>query len=230
MTWQEFKRYLFPDDEKDPAFREELDSFSTVGLRVIAVIAVGANVLGYVLWMFWLTPLPASLVVADLLGLAVVAAGLTVSYWRGARRYARLIGLVFLFVVSLIQLGFAVQDPTLPFDPDLFATFLLSALLLMAIASLALKPIHTLALGFVITISYALMTSSPFQAELELEDLYPLFMMTMFTMVSAALTAVVYQRRAAVFHSRRAAEQTNARIDAKPVRQCSFHDREHERG
>lgn len=110
-------RLVLPDEEtRDPAFREEVGRLSVTGLRVIALVGVGANLLSYLLWLVWVSALPAWMLSSDALGLVLVAIGFVLSLWRGFRPYARSVCLILLFVSFSQQILAAVSNNDSPVD------------------------------------------------------------------------------------------------------------------
>ena len=54
MRLRLLRDFLWPRAEEDPVFRAEVERLSVFGLRLVAALTVGANLLAYALFLIWL--------------------------------------------------------------------------------------------------------------------------------------------------------------------------------
>ena len=202
-------RLLIPDEEaRNPAFREEIGRLSITGLRVIALVGVGANLLSYVLWLGWMPELPSWMLSSDALGLLIVTAGFLLTLWRGFRPHARWVCLLLLFAGFSEQILAAVTKSDLPVDMKAFVPIVVSMTLLLAVTALPVKPLQTLALGSALTAVFFWASYGPRRyVSLSFQEAFPVSVLVIVVLMATALTAVVYHQRVAAFRSRRAAEE-----------------------
>ncbi len=202
-------RLLLPNEEsRDPAFREEVGRLSVTGLRVIALVGVGANLLSYLLWLVWLPEVPSWMLSSDALGFILVAAGFALTFWHGFWPHARWVCLVLLFAGFSEQILAAVTKSDFPVDMKAFVPIVISMTLLLAVTALPVKPLQTLALGSGLTAVFFWASYGPRRyVNLSFEEAFPVSVLLIVVLMATALTAVVYHQRVAAFRSRRAAEE-----------------------
>jgi signal transduction histidine kinase len=216
VTLEGLRQVLFPTLEyEDPRFREEIERLSVIGVRAISVVCIGAPVFVYVLGAFFLPSLPtSSVVVSDFFGAMVGLIGLALSFWKGVRRYARLLGFGLGAATALVQtLGMMGNESflrevlqTIP-QAQLPSTF--AIVLLIGVAVLPLKPVHTLSLGVFMLGIFSVATylrhgSDAFQGW----SVHPLIVSVLILVIAVGLTAVLYDVRAAAFLARIRAEES----------------------
>ena len=201
-------RLLLPDEEsRDPAFREEVGKLSVTGLRVIALVGVGANLLSYLLWLVWLPEVPSWMLSSDALGFVFVTAGLALTYWRRFWPHARWVCLLLLFAGFSEQIRAAVTKSDFPVDMKAFVPLVVSMTLLLAVTALPVKPLQTLALGSALTAVFFWASYGPRRyVNLSFQEAFPVSVLLIVVLMATALTAAVYHQRVAAFRSRRAAE------------------------
>jgi signal transduction histidine kinase len=203
-------RSLFlPDAEsRDPALREEVGRLSVTGLRVIALVGVGANVLSYLPWLVWFPELPSWMLSADAVGLVMVAVGFALSFWRGFRPHARWVCLLLLFAGFSEQMLAALRRSDMPADMKALAPVIVSMALLLAVAVLPVKPLQTLALGSALTGVYFWASYGPTRyLNLTFQQAFPVSTLVIFVLMATFLTAIVYRQRVSAFAAKRSAEQ-----------------------
>src|SRR5262245_34468126 len=203
-------RSLFlPDAEsRDPALREEVGRLSVTGLRVIALVGVGANVLSYLPWLVWFPELPSWMLSADAVGLVMVAVGFALSFWRGFRPHARWVCLLLLFAGFSEQMLAALRRSDLPADMKALAPVIVAMALLLAVAALPVKPLQTLALGSALTGVYFWASYGPTRyLNLTFQQAFPVSTLVIFVLMATFLTAIVYRQRVSAFGARRSAEK-----------------------
>ncbi len=203
------QRYLLPNEEThNPAFRSEVGRLSVTGLRVIAAIGVGANLLSYLLWLLWLPELPSWMLSSDAVGILIVAAGLALTFWRGFRPHARWVCLLLLFAGFSDQIVAAVGKNDLPVEMTAFVPILVTMTLLLAVTALPVKPLQTLALGGGLTAVFFWAAYGPRRyLNLSFQEAFPVSVLIIVVLMATALTAVLYQQRVAAFHGKHAAEE-----------------------
>jgi signal transduction histidine kinase len=201
--------FLLPDEEsRDPAFREEVGRLSVTGLRVIALVGVGANLLSYLLWLVWLPELPSWMLSSDAVGVLIVAVGFALTFWRGFRPHARWVCLLILFAAFSEQILAAVGKTDLPVEMTAFVPILVTMTLLLAVTALPVKPLHMLALGGGLTAVFFWAAYGPRRyVNLSFEEAFPVSVLIIVVLMATALTAVVYHERVAAFRAKRTAEK-----------------------
>ncbi|HJS75403.1 MAG TPA: HAMP domain-containing sensor histidine kinase [Vicinamibacteria bacterium] len=200
---------ILPDAEsRDPAFREEVGKLSVTGLRIIALVGVGANVLSYLPWLVWFPELPSWMLSADALGLVMVAVGFGLTFWRGFRPHARWAGLLLLFLGFSEQILAALRRSDLPADLKALAPVIISMALLLAATALPVKPLQTFALGTALTAVFFWASYGPTRyLNLAFEQAFPVSILAIFVLMATVLTAIVYQQRVNAFGAKRTAEK-----------------------
>ena len=214
IRWSDWKRYLLPDaEQRDPALREELTRVAVVGLRAvvfIAVVGIGfmltvttiLSKLGY-LSDVWVWPDLA------LMGIGLVA----VPFWvlPGLRKHARLAvcfmgyGVVLVFIVTAATASYPGAEHMVV--ENIFLV------MLVAIGAIPLRPLHTLALGSSMFVTYvgamALYPETLFTPDVSPLNLASLFLVTL---IFVGLTAVVYHQRASAFQARQQVLRAQAQV------------------
>ena len=147
MSGSAFRELLWPRAEKDPAFHAEIERLSVFGFRLIAVVSIAANVIGYLQWMLWNPTIPEWMAFSDLLAGAIVLVGVALTFWSKAVPYARMIALVILAIVAVEQLSSMMDQNELPIDIVGFVPAIFAITLFLTISALPVKPIHTVTLG-----------------------------------------------------------------------------------
>lgn len=208
MKWQRWIKYLLPEEEQhDPAFRRELDQLAAVGLRVIAVVCVGAPLFG-VISLLWLEGAREFFGFGAALGILIW--GLLIlflSYSSRARPYARSIGIITGYVVFVLQV-WGVRHLT---DLQEMTPAIFSGILLVGIASLPLRPIHNLGLGLSMIASHwalAPIIGPSLEGPASMVTVMGLQM----TLICTGLTAVVYHQRVSSYRARREAQESFAAL------------------
>jgi signal transduction histidine kinase len=214
MTFDAIRGALFPTlEDEEPRFREEIDRLAVIGVRAIAAICIGAPLLMYVFGIIFFPSAPTrALVIADVLGIFAGAAALAVSFWRDLRPYARLVGFFLGATIGLVHtIGLAssaaFQQEVLQTTPEAQIPTTFAMVILIGVAVLPLKPVHTLALGlFMLGLFAAVIYVRQGIAGFQGWALFPLILSTMMLVVSVVLTTVMYQVRASAFLARLRAE------------------------
>jgi signal transduction histidine kinase len=208
------RRLLLPDEEtRDPAFREEVAQLSVTGLRVIALVGVGANLLSYLLCLVWLPEVPLMDALLGRLGISFRGGGLRAHFLARILAHARWVCLVLLFAGFSEQILAAVTKSDFPVDMKAFVPIVVSITLLLAVTALPVKPFQTLALGSALTAVFFWASYGPRRyVGLSFQEAFPVSVLVIVVFMATALTAVVYHQRVAAFRSRRAAEEALAAL------------------
>lgn len=207
--WRERVRgYAFPGDaERDPEFRAEMQRLGRFSLLVLGAVEIGAS-LFMLLARFVVAPETSSLSIR--LRQAIMISGIgaidmAASRIPGVSRWSRGIALAsaLLAVAVLIWSSFVVAaQSTAPND---FIPGEITMVMLFAVTIVPLRPMQTLLLGSGIGVIYMLEALAAERTLLEglgPDDNYMLFIL-MLTLLSTAITAVVYaQRRDGYEHHR----------------------------
>lgn len=211
-----FKRYLLPGEEQsDPAFRKELTRLSTVGLKAILWVCLGApsfmlavtailNRVGYQSRL-WIWP---NLAIIGL-GLAAAPFAFVGSLHSWARGAGSFVG----YSVALIFMVAAVVAPDdLPGAVNA-VPLNITLVMLVGIAALPLRPMQTLVLGLSM-LSTWVAAIALFPEKTFVPDSTPLFLssLVVIILICTGLTAVVYRQRSDAFQARQQILRSQARL------------------
>ncbi len=207
-SWREI---LIPRDERgDPRFRAQLARLSVIGLRLISAVFLQMMVLWFLIVVLKLPEMLEFITHPSCIAaIAMFATMLGLSFWPPAQRYARLLGLVTLYLVAALDLW---GSYGVPFSDDVRGGFLTGSatlILLMGIAVLPARPVQILALGAAMTTTYAgtLATTGGLGDPMGAASL-ALVVIAITVLVGTGLTAVVYHQRVRAYRARLAAEQS----------------------
>jgi len=204
IDWREF---LLPDEEeREPRFRAQIDRLSVFGLRIIAAVcfsgvaffALAAAVVPEGVGLppgGWYLPLTIFMLGALAVGVSTI---------REARPYARWAGCLVGYGVALAQfltLASYVDRPEIAFF--LFSG-IVTGVMLIGLAALPLRPVHSFTLGATIAVTYA--SVLPLVApQLSGGRGASLIYVIQILVLCTALTVIVYRQRVLAFRARRAA-------------------------
>ncbi len=199
MKRADVRAYLFPQAEKDEGFRHELERQSVTGMQVIGWVNIGTAAF-LTLARFVVAPDPATLPMRLFEGSAIVLLG--IAMLLGARSAyaqtrARQLGIAGGFITATVLIWFSLCMCEMAANADDFIPGQVTLVLLVGIAALPLKPLHTFFLGMAMLGSYwsaALLSEYLALRHASLEPTYALFIVTL-TLLGAALTAIVYEQR-----------------------------------
>jgi signal transduction histidine kinase len=216
MTLDSLREALFPTlEDEEPRFREEIDRLAVIGVRAIAGVCIGAPLFVYALGILFLPSLPTpKLVVADFAGLLVGAAGLSLSFWSALRPHARWIGFALGAATALVQtIGMtsaaSFQWEVLKTTPEAQFPTTFAIVILIGVAVLPLRPVHTLALGsFMLALFTIAIHVRHGLAGFHGWSIFPLILSALMLAIALGLTAVLYRVRATAFLARLRAEQS----------------------
>ena len=198
--WREWIRnHLFPNAERDPGFRREIERLNRNGLLIIggAQICVSAFM---VLARFLLTPESATLPLRFRQAASIVALGLlniVASRVGWLSRWARLLALVSAFATAAVLTWSSMVIMSQSTNPNDFIPGQITLVMLLAVTIIPLWPSQTLVLGLAIGIDYfisATIAEKSLLAGLGPDDNYLLFI-TMLTLLCTGITAVLYAQR-----------------------------------
>jgi signal transduction histidine kinase len=207
--WQQLQDYLFPLwAERDAGFRKEIQRLSRRGLRVIGMIQIAIS-LFLLATRYFVSPQSAALPFRFRQGIIVIFLGLVnigLSRVRRLERWSRMIAAIsgLLTVTVVVWASLLILSEST--NPDDFIPGQITMIMLVAVTIVPLQPMHTLWIGMSIGAIYA---GSTAYAERALQEgtgpnfNYMLFII-MLTILSMALTAVVYRQRWANFELREA--------------------------
>lgn len=197
---QSVKGYLFPGAaERDEGFRREIERISVLGLRVIGGVQIAVSVF-MLLARFLVSPESATLPLRFEQGGMIIGLGiidLLASRIPAIGRWARLLAAVSGFLCAAILIWASLLISSRSTNPNDFIPGQITLVLLVAITTLPLRPMHTLTLGLAIGIDYVIAAKL---AERQLmEGLGPdanyLLFIIMLTGLCTGITAVVYNQR-----------------------------------
>ena len=204
MNWKRWTDHFFPrDEEREPAFREELSQLSAIGLRAIGFIGLFAPILIFASAML-LSPSRPPIYVWRTLALTAIGAVAThLSFKASVRPFARLLGALagYMIVITLVVTSIAISREFPDEDHHLPGNITLA--MLICIAALPLKPLQTLALGLSITASNSVVVfMAPWFSDFPGSDPLHVISNLAVTFICTALTAVIYAQRSSAYRSR----------------------------
>jgi signal transduction histidine kinase len=184
--------------ERDEGFRQEILRIGHSGLPVVAGVEIGVTVF-MVAARFVVAPEPATLSLRLLEAafvLAIGAATIVLSRIQATYPYSRAIGWASCSLTALVLNWFWLLRR--PHDEGLdFILVQVTAIMLVAVAAIPLRPMHTLALGVWIGASHMLLVSW-LAPSAGMEPAYPLFV-SVLTVLTTGLTAALYAERRAAY-------------------------------
>lgn len=194
------KRYLLPGSlESDLGFRAEIQRLSHIGLQVVGVVEIAVTAF-MVSANLVLDPEPRltspRLVMAALmvsLGILGLIASQIPALYAKSRMLAFLSGLLTTLIVTWFSFQTAAVEPKM----DDFIPGNMTLILLVTVASVPLRPIQTMLFGGLMMSIYVILSAAA-QEVLQFgagpDALYLVFIL-MLTLLSTALSAVVYDQR-----------------------------------
>jgi len=209
MWRQRLREYALPGAaERDPEFRADIRRLGRMSLLVLGAVEIGAS-LFMLAARFLVSPETSTLTIRLRQAIMISAVGLLdiaasriplVSLWSRAIALASALAVAAILIWSSFVVA---AHSTAPND---FIPGEITMVLLFAVTIVPLRPIQTLLLGSGIGIIYtieALIAEGNLMEGLGPDDNYMLFIL-MLTLLSTAITAVVYvQRRASYENNRR---------------------------
>jgi signal transduction histidine kinase len=206
MTRHSIRELLFPQDEREPDFRRELEGFSLTGLRVASIVGIGGPLLmgliGFAGVSGILTVVPPGRMLAAVF---LASVPLAISCIPAARPHLRLVGIVAGILISLEAIFGTMRTVPDPLQGALLGNAKTTVVLLVAVTAFPLKPLHALTMGLAVTAGLAAALSvagDPGRGAI------PLATLSIVALVSTLLTAVLYRQRAAAYWARRTAEES----------------------
>jgi signal transduction histidine kinase len=205
--WRKLAGYLLPkEEEKDPQFREEMAQLSVIGLRVIAGISIGAPLFLLVSGLTWAPGLHEFFRIEASLGIILLgSAALALSFWPPVARYARLLGSV---VGYLVFFAIVLNESDLV-ESMYLAPANITMIMLVGIASLPIKPLHVVWLGFGMLGTEIVVAPMIYpMPETMIQNRPMLVYAVQILLICVALAAVVYHQRVTAYRARRSAEES----------------------
>jgi signal transduction histidine kinase len=207
MSLDTVRQALFPTVEDDePRFREEIERLALIGVRVIAAVCMGAPLFVYALGAFFLPSLPVpTQVLADFAELLLGAAVLALSFRVDFRPYTRWVGFLLGATTAVVQTIGMTSNPTfvsevLHTTPEAQFAGNFAIIMLIGVAVLPLKPVHTFSLGaFMLALFTIVIYAGQGLAGLQGWSLFPLIGCSLMFVIALGLTAVLYRERATAF-------------------------------
>jgi signal transduction histidine kinase len=207
MSLDTVRQALFPTVEDDePRFREEIERLALIGVRVIAAVCMGAPLFVYALGAFFLPSLPVpSQVLADFAELLLGAAVLALSFRVDFRPFTRWVGFLLGATTAVVQTIGMTSNPTfvsevLHTTPEAQFAGNFAIIMLIGVAVLPLKPVHTFSLGaFMLALFTIVIYAGQGLAGLQGWSLFPLIGCSLMFVIALGFTAVLYRERATAF-------------------------------
>ena len=201
LMWRErIRDYLFPGRaERDEGFRRETERLGMLGLRLIGSVQISVSIF-MLLARFLVSPESATLPLrfrqgALIIGLGLINLGLSRLKWIS--RWARLLALISGLLCAGILIWASLLIASRSTNPNDFIPGQITLVMLIAVTTTPLRPMQTLALGFVIGLDYiisATLAERWLMEGLGPDDNYVVFIV-MLTLLCTGITAVLYDQR-----------------------------------
>ncbi|MGI8742935.1 MAG: sensor histidine kinase [Bryobacteraceae bacterium] len=197
---QAVKGYLFPGAaEREEGFRREIERISVLSLRIIGGVQIAVSVF-MLLARFLVSPESATLPLRFEQGALIIGLGiidLMASGIQSIGRWARPLAAISGFWCAAILMWASLVISSRSTNPNDFIPGQITLVLLVAVTTLPLRPMHTLTLGFAIGLAYliaATIAERQLMEGLGPDGNYVLFIV-MLTLLCTGITAVVYNQR-----------------------------------
>src|SRR5437879_5234046 len=158
--WRERLRdYLLPGAaERDEGFRQEIERLSVLSLQVIGAVQIGVSIF-MLLARFLLSPESATLPLRFRQGALIIGLGivdLVASRLKFIRHWARLLVCISALLCAGILIWASLVISSRSTNPNDFIPGQITLVMLVAVATAPLRPMHTLALGLAIGVDYVI--------------------------------------------------------------------------
>ncbi len=183
------REFLLPGEaEDDQGFRGHLARFSALGLRILGILEVVVPALWLATALVTRSDTGRDRVLQTAVIASVGAATLLASVWEWTHRWARCAAMSSVWIVAMALVASPARD---------YLAGQIALLVLIAVAAVPLRPMHTLLLGLAITVPPVVLGG--------VDPLMPLFFLLV-AIAATALTAVVYSQRSAAYRSQSSAQ------------------------
>lgn len=195
-----FRDYLLPARaEQDEGFRREVERLGVIGLQVVGGVQIGVSLFMLAI-RFLLSPESAALYLRLRQGAAIMVLGI-INILAGRipvlARWSRQIGFVSAMLTTGILIWASMVMSSQSTNPNDFIPGQITMVMLVAVTTVPLRPLHTLALGIAIGGTYVVLARIAEQQLMEglgPDDNYILFIL-MLTLLCTAITALLYAQR-----------------------------------
>jgi signal transduction histidine kinase len=199
--WRErIRDYLFPARaEKVEGFRRELERLGAIGLQVVGAVQICVSLFMLAI-RFVVSPESAALYLRLRQGAAIILLGVVnIAAGRipALARWSRQISFVSALLTTGILIWASLVINSQSTNPNDFIPGQITLVMLVAVTTVPLRPMHTLALGAAIGVVYAVLSKIAEQQLMEglgPDDNYILFIL-MLTLLCGAITALLYAQR-----------------------------------
>lgn len=199
--WRErIRDYLFPGAaERDDGFRHEIERIGIIGLRIIGAAQIALSLFMLVA-RFILAPGSAALFLRVQQAAFIIFLGLLnalLSKLPHIGRWARLLACLSSLVTVAVLIWSSMLMSSRTTNPNDFIPGQMTLVMLIAVTTIPLRPMHTLGLGLAIGFDYlisAVLSERQLMSGLGPDDNYMLFVI-MLTMLCTALTVIIYAQR-----------------------------------
>jgi signal transduction histidine kinase len=200
MWRAQFRDYLLPARaEKDEGFRHEIERLGVIGLQVVGGVQIGVSLFMLAI-RFLVSPESAALYLRLRQGAAIIVLGI-VNMLAGRipflARWSRQIGFVSAVLTTGILIWASMVMSSQSTNPNDFIPGQITMVMLVAVTTVPLRPMHTFSLGIAIGITYVALAKIAEQQLMEglgPDDNYILFIL-MLTLLCTAITALLYAQR-----------------------------------
>jgi two-component system, NtrC family, sensor kinase len=204
MNWKKWIEYFLPtDEEREPAFQEQLSRLAVIGFRTLGCIALIAPILVLVLATI-LRPngLPQPFLRRTLALIAMGAVATLLSFIASVRPFTRLLGTLFGYMVAMVLTVSSIVISRVYPEEYHHLPGHITLVLLAGIAALPLKPLQTLAFGLSISASeLAIVLAAPSFGKFPGWDPFHFINNLVVTFICTGLTAVIYAQRSSAYRA-----------------------------
>jgi signal transduction histidine kinase len=200
MVRERIRDYLFPGEaEADRGFQREIERLAVLGLRIIAGVQVGVSVFMLAV-RFVVTPQSAALSLRVQQAAVIIALGILNAWISRNPRIAplaRSLGLISSLATAGVLIWASLLASSRSTNPNDFIPGQITLVMLVAVTTIPLRPMQTLAMGFAIGFEYLVLSvvaERQLMEGLGPDENYSLFVI-MLAGLCTGMTAIVYRQR-----------------------------------
>ncbi len=200
MFRERIREHLFPGQaERDEGFRRELERLGLLGLQIIGFVQIAVSLFMLVI-RYLVAPESAALYLRVEQAALIIALGFLnawLSRVPSVGKWARQIAALSALITAGVLIWASMLLSSRTTNPNDFIPGQITMVMLVAVTTIPLRPMHTLALGLAIGFDYlvsATIAERQLMTGLGPDDNYMLFVI-MLTLLCTAITAILYAQR-----------------------------------
>jgi len=192
---------------EDPDLSEELDRHAIIGLRAIAGLSLAWSLFTMLTQQSWLPEIPSLFGLHYPVPILVIGlATLALSLWPGLP-HPRCVGLTVGYLIVLEEIWSALHLGIDTIEAAYFIPRIVIMVMLVILAALPLRPLHTLTLGGLVTSSYVAIAYATGNGGAESTAASYLIAINV-TFMATALSAVTYHGLVSFYRARRTSQES----------------------